>query len=71
MVIVFDSSTLILLAKKGLLDMFLDSFDGTTAIPKAVREESCTKGTFDALLIEKRIEAEKIKVYEIKDKGRV
>ena len=71
MVIVFDSSTLILLAKKELLDMFLDSFDGIVAIPKVVREETCNKKTFDALLIEKRIEEEKIKVYEVKKKDLV
>ena len=38
--IVFDSSTLILLAKKELLDMFLDNFDGIVAVPEAVREET-------------------------------
>ncbi|RJS86494.1 hypothetical protein CW713_00165 [Methanophagales archaeon] len=71
MVIVFDSSTLILLAKKELLDMFLNNFDGIVAIPKVVREESCNKKTFDALLIEKRIEEEKIKVYEVEKKDLV
>ena len=71
MVIVFDSSTLILLAKKELLDMFLNSFDGIVAIPKVVREETCNKKTFDALLIEKRIEEEKIKVYEVEKKDLV
>jgi len=70
-VIVFDSSTLILLAKKELLDMFLNSFDGIVAIPKVVREETCNKKTFDALLIEKRIEEEKIKVYEVEKKDLV
>jgi predicted nucleic acid-binding protein len=67
-VIVFDSSTLILLAKKELLDMFLDNFDGIVAIPKAVRGETCIKESFDALLIEKRVEEEKIKVYEVEKK---
>ena len=71
MVIVFDSSTLILLAKKELLDVFLNNFDGIVAIPKVVREESCNKKTFDALLIEKRIEEEKIKVYEVEKKDLV
>ena len=71
MVIVFDSSTLILLAKKELLDMFLNNFDGIVAIPKVVREETCNKKTFDALLIEKRIEEEKIKVYEVEKKDLV
>jgi len=70
-VIVFDSSTLILLAKKELLDVFLNNFDGIVAIPKVVREETCNKKTFDALLIEKRIEEEKIKVYEVEKKDLV
>jgi len=42
---VFDSSTLILLAKKELRDMFLDGFEGDVAVPKAVREETCIKGS--------------------------
>ena len=71
MVIVFDSSTLILLAKKELLDMFLNSFDGIVAIPKAVREETCNKESFDAFLIEKRVEDGKIKVYEVEKKDLV
>lgn len=69
--IVFDSSTLILLAKKELLDMFLDNFDGIVAVPKAVREETCIKESFDALLIEKRVEDGKIKVYEVEKKDLV
>jgi predicted nucleic acid-binding protein len=67
-VIVFDSSTLILLAKKELLDMFLDGFEGDVAAPKAVREETCIKERSDAILIEKRIEEGKIKVYELEKK---
>ena len=69
--IVFDSSTLILLAKKELLDMFLDNFDGIVAVPEAVREETCIKESFDALLIEKRVEDGKIKVYEVEKKDLV
>ena len=60
--IVFDSSTLILLAKKELLDMFLHNFNGVVAIPKEVTKESCTKKTLDALLIEERIENGDIRV---------
>ena len=69
--IVLDSSTLILLAKKELLDMFLNNFDGTVAIPKVVREESCNKKTFNAILIEKKIEEGEIKVYEVEKKDLV
>ena len=66
--IVFDSSTLILLAKKELLDLFLDDFEGGVAVPKAVRVETCVKGSFDALLIEKRMEEDKINVYDAVEK---
>ena len=66
--IVFDSSTLILMAKKELLDMFLDGFEGAVAVPEAVLKETCVKESFDALLIEKRVEEEKIKVHEVEKK---
>lgn len=66
--IVFDSSTLILLAKKELLDLFLDDFEGGVTVPEAVRVETCVKGSFDALLIEKRIEEDKINVYDAVEK---
>ena len=39
-VLIFDSSTLILLAKSELLDLFLDDFQGTPLIPEAVEKES-------------------------------
>ena len=66
--IVFDSSTLILLAKKELLDLFLDDFEGSVSIPKAVQVENCVNRRFDALLIEKRIEEKKITVYDAEEK---
>jgi predicted nucleic acid-binding protein len=67
-VIVFDSSTLILLAKKELLDLFLDNFEGGIAVPRSVQVETCVNGRFDALLIEKRIDEEKITVYDTVEK---
>lgn len=65
--IVFDSSTLILLAKIELLDTFLENYDDEVIIPKKVYEESTVKDTFDAQLIKKRVEEEKIKIISIKN----
>ncbi len=64
--IVFDSSTLILLAKAELLDDFLDDYTGTVLIPREVETECCrTQGRFDALLIRTRIRENKIGVAKI------
>ena len=65
--IVFDSSTLILLAKVELLDTFLKDYREKIIIPKAVEDESTIKETFDGLLIKKRIEEKRI---EIKNVGK-
>jgi predicted nucleic acid-binding protein len=55
-VVIFDSSTLILLAKAELLDIFLDDFSGTPLLPIAVEEEStCDLSRPDGLLIRQRI----------------
>ncbi|MBI5678767.1 MAG: hypothetical protein HZC52_09855 [Planctomycetes bacterium] len=64
--IVFDSSTLILLAKVELLDAFIDDYKKVVIIPQEVNEECCSKkGSFDALLIRKRIEEKRIKTARI------
>jgi len=60
--IVFDSSTLVLLAKVELLDAFIFNWKGDIVIPKAVEKESIIKETFDGQLIKRRIEEMKIKV---------
>lgn len=54
--LIFDASTLILLAKSDLLDVFLDDFQGIVLVPRAVEVEA----TFDlsrpdGLLIRQRI----------------
>ena len=61
--LVIDSSTLILIAKSGLLDIFIDNLAIQLIIPKAVKNE-CTskKELFDAKLITQRINEGKIKV---------
>lgn len=67
--IVFDSSTLILLAKVELLDTFLNNYRGRVIIPKEVEKEATVKDTFDALLIKKRVEEKKLEVRDVQDKN--
>jgi len=55
-VLIFDASTLILLAKVEILDVFLDDFKGPVLLPEAVEAE-CIGGQPrpDGMLIQQRI----------------
>jgi len=67
--IVFNSSTLILLAKTELLDIFLAEFKDKVVIPKQVQKECCEeKQSMDALVIQKAIQEKKLFVQPLKDK---
>lgn len=68
MQIAFDSSTLILLAKTGLLDIFLDEYPGNVIISKTVEGECLAKLSYDAQLIQARIHDGKIEVKRVRDK---
>ncbi len=60
---VFDASTLILIAKIGLLNTFLGAIEIEIAIPRAVERECCTgKKTLDGLIIRTAIDEERIQV---------
>jgi len=61
---VFDSSTLILLAKVNLLSEITKTI--TVIIPESVKKECLIKNSVDALLIARLIEENKIEVREIK-----
>jgi hypothetical protein len=66
---VFDASTLILTAKIGLLERFLDAIAMEVAIPAAVEAECCKgKKTLDALMIRKAIDQSKIRVKNVRNK---
>jgi hypothetical protein len=68
--IVFDSSTLILIAKVELLEVFLKDIGMEIAVPKAVEDECCGgKKTLDALIIRKALEGSKIDEPRIKVKS--
>jgi len=67
--LIFDASTLILLAKAELLDEFLDSFDGEVLIPTEVERECCSaKKSLDAFVIEKAINEKRIMVKVLKER---
>lgn len=67
--IVFDASTLILLAKAEILETFLEEAGQQIAIPAAVENECCgTAGSLDALLIQKAIAGKRIKVVAVKNR---
>jgi predicted nucleic acid-binding protein len=67
-VLIFDASTLILLAKVDLLDIFLEDFEGTPVLPAAVEKE-CTAapGRPDALLIKQRIAEGRLRVENVRE----
>src|ERR1700733_5476028 len=67
--IVFDASTLILVAKIELLEIFLDSVRDAVAVPAEVERECCGgKKTFDALMIRAALDKSRIRRREVKNR---
>jgi hypothetical protein len=67
--LIFDSSTLILIAKVELLDAFLNDIGMEIAIPQAVEDECCGgKKTLDALFIRKALDESRIKVRSVRNR---
>ena len=60
--VIFDASTLILLAKIDMLRTFISHFHGKVVIPEKVKAEVCTEGQEETPLIVKMIEEKKIRV---------
>lgn len=67
--IAIDSSSLILLAKLSILDKFIKNLKKKLTITEKVQQECIKKDTFDAKLIQKRIEEKKISKSKIKNKA--
>ena len=66
---IFDSSTLILIAKIELLDLFLSEIGMEVATPRAVEEECCGgKKTLDAFMIQKAVDESRITVRSVKNR---
>jgi predicted nucleic acid-binding protein len=65
--VVLDASTLILVAKAEILDLFLGSVQEPVAIPAEVERECChAKKSLDALRIQKAVDESRIEVVAIK-----
>jgi len=67
--IIFDASTLILMAKIEHLDPFLASVELQVAIPPEVERECCgVKKTLDALMIQNALEESRIQVVAVRNR---
>ena len=67
--IVFDASTLILIAKVELLDLFLASVRVPVAIPAEVEKECCgSKKALDAVIIQRALDESRIKTVVVKNR---
>jgi len=65
--IIFDASTLILLAKTDLIELFISNYPGQVLIPEEVRSEILEVERADAAVLKQLIENKKIKVTKIKN----
>jgi predicted nucleic acid-binding protein len=66
--IIFDLSTLILIARIDLLGPFLASVESRVAMPTEVERECCgVKRTLDALMIQKALDESRIQVVAVKN----
>ena len=65
--IVFDASTLILLAKIDMLEVFISNFRGKLLIPEKIKEEVFIRRQEETPLLRKLIENKKIIVLKAKD----
>jgi len=67
--IVLDASTLILIAKIDILDIFLSTVGRKVAVPEEVAKECCSvKKTLDALMIQKALDGSTIKVMRVRNR---
>jgi predicted nucleic acid-binding protein len=67
--LIFDASTLILIAKIDLLDPFLGILSMRATIPIAVHRECCGgKKTLDGLMIQKVVDDSRLEVAKVKDR---
>ncbi|MEW6068047.1 MAG: hypothetical protein AB1610_07140 [Nitrospirota bacterium] len=69
--IIFDASTLILLARIEILELFVSNFQGKVLIPHSVEFEALKKDKEGSPLIEELIKRKKIQVIYVKDKKQV
>ncbi|WP_333652683.1 hypothetical protein [Dissulfurispira sp.] len=66
--VIFDASTLILLAKIDMLELFISSFQGKVLMPESVALEVGRAEYEDSPLIRKLLENKKISILKVKNK---
>jgi predicted nucleic acid-binding protein len=67
--IIFDASTLILIAKVELIDLFLANVGVPVAIPGEVEKECCgSKKVMDAVIIQRALDESRIKTVVVKNR---
>jgi len=66
--IIFDSSTLILLAKIDMLEIFIADYHGMVLIPQRVKSEVCSKGREETPILIKLIKDKKINLLKAGNK---
>jgi predicted nucleic acid-binding protein len=67
--IAFDASTLILITKAELLDLFLANVSVPVAIPGEVARECCgSKKALDAVIMQKALDGSRIKAVAVKNR---
>ena len=64
--IIFDASTLILLIKIDLLELFISDYKGNLVIPKKVKTEVCVEGREETPYLKKLIQESRIEVLAAK-----
>lgn len=69
--VIFDASTMILLARIDLLDLFISAFSGRILIPEKVKIEVCREGKEETPLINRLIKDGNIEVVSVKDRKMV
>lgn len=69
--VIFDSSTLILLSKIEMLELFISNYSGKVLIPEEVQAEVCIKGKEETPLLAGLIADGKIEVARIRHSGSV
>lgn len=69
--IVFDSSTLILLAKTTILELFISNYQGRVLIPQKVKSEICSGGGEDTPFITKLIDDKNIEILKAKNNRQI
>lgn len=63
--VIFDASTLILLAKIDILDLFISDYGGEVLIPEKVKEEVLQKGSVETPQMGGLIKDGKIKILKV------